>query len=431
MKLIDVRNMIIAFMIIFGGILSAQQRVDGIAAIVGNEIIMLSEVNSSVAQYAMKNKLNLADKPQLYKELSRKALQSGIDERLLSIKADEDTIKADEDRVDQALNQQVDYMMQQVGSVEKLEEYYGAPIAKIKKDLRKQIEDSYRIDLLKQRRFGGMKISRREVEDFYQSYSDSLPTLPPTVDISHILIQLSPSDESLQEAYTKIEKIQKMLKDGADFAQLAREYSEDPGTASRGGDLGFVSRGDFVKEFEEVAFGLNEGEISDIVQTQFGFHIIQLLEKQGEKIHARHILVQLKPTKKDEELVVQKLKEIREKLINGEATFEEMALQYSDDPNVKEDKGHLGKYRTDSFQIKAFETVCNNLSPGEISQPFKTDFGYHIVQLHSREEERKVSLKRDWEQIEQLALEYKREHEFKEWLASLREEVPVEIKVDL
>jgi peptidyl-prolyl cis-trans isomerase SurA len=431
MKVNKIKNFVIAFIILLNGLLLAQQRVDGIAAVVGNEIILLSEINSTVAQYAIKNKLNLSNNPQLYTELSKKALQNGIDEKLLSIKADEDTIKADEDRVDQALNQQIDYMVQQVGSMEKLEEYYGAPIAKIKKDLRKQIEDSYRIDLLKQRRFGGMKISRREVEDFYQNYSDSLPTLPPTVDISHILIQLNPSEESLQEAYSKIEKIKKMLQDGADFAELAKKYSEDPGTASRGGDLGFVNRGDFVKEFEEVAFALKEGEISDIVQTQFGFHIIQLLEKKGEKIHARHILVQLKPTQKDEELVIQKLNEIRNKLINGEATFEEMALQYSDDPNVKEDKGHLGKYRTDSFQIKAFETVCDTLSPGEISHPFKTEFGYHIVKLHSREEERKVSLRKDWEQIEQLALQFKSEREFKEWLASLREEIPVEIKINL
>lgn len=431
MKFTKIRRFVLAALIIFIGLLPAQQRVDGIAAIVGNEIIMLSEINSTVAQYAIKNKLNLSTNPQLYNELSRKALQNGIDEKLLSIKADEDTIKADEERVDQALNQQIDYMVQQVGSIEKLEEYYGSPIAKIKKDLRKQIEDSYRIDLLKQRRFGAMKISRREVEDFYQSYSDSLPVLPPTVDISHILIQLNPSEESLQEAYTKIENIKKMLQDGADFGELAKKYSEDPGTASRGGDLGFVSRGDFVKEFEEVAFGLNEGEYSDIVQTQFGFHIIQLLEKKGEKIHARHILMQLRPTQKDEELVIQKLNAIRDSLMSGKATFEDMALKYSDDPNVKEDKGHLGKYRTDSFQIKAFETVSDTLSPGEISHPFKTEFGYHIVQLHSREEERKVSLKKDWQQIEQLALEFKREREFKDWLASLREEIPVEVKINL
>ena len=409
----------------------AQQHVDGIAAIVGDEIILVSEINSLVAQYALQNKINLSDKPNLYKELSQKFLQNRIDEKLLLIQADEDTIKADEDRVDQTLDQQINYMVQQAGSMEKLEEYYGAPIAKVKKDFKKQIENKFRIDLLKQRRFGDTKISRREVEDFYKNYSDSLPTIPPTVDISHILIQLNPSEESLKEAYAKISKIQQQLKDGADFAELAKKYSEDPGSASRGGDLGFVSRGDFVKEFEEVAFSLKEGEYSDIVQTQFGFHIIQLLEKQGEKVHVRHILIQVQPTENDKQAVIQKLKEIREKIINKDSTFEEMADKYSDDPNVKEDHGHLGKYRTDSFQIKGFESVSKSLKVGEISEPFQTEFGYHIVKLNGREEERQVSLKRDWEQIEQLALQYKQEDEFKTWVASLRENIPIDIKVAL
>lgn len=411
--------------------LFAQQQIDGIAAIVGDEIILMSEINSLVAQYALQNKLNLSDNPDLYKEFSQKFLVNRIDEKLLLIQADEDTIKADEDRVEQTLNQQINYMVQQAGSMEKLEEYYGAPIAKVKKDFKKQIENRFRLDMLKQRRFGDTKISRREVEDFYKNYSDSLPSIPPTVDISHILIELNPSEESLQEAHTKISKIEQLLKDGSDFEELAKEYSEDPGSASRGGDLGFVSRGDFVKEFEEVAFSLNEGDYSDIVQTQFGFHIIQLLEKQGEKVHARHILIQLKPTEKDEQAVIQKLKEIREKIINKEATVEEMADKYSDDPNVKEDHGHLGKYRTDSFQIKGFESVSKSLKVGEISEPFQTEFGYHIVQLNNSEEERQVSLKKDWEQIEQLALEYKKEDEFKNWVASLRQNIPIDIKVAL
>jgi peptidyl-prolyl cis-trans isomerase SurA len=322
-------------------------------------------------------------------------------------------------------------MLQQAGSTEKLEEYYGAPMAKIKKDFKKQIENRFRIDMLKQKRFGEMKISRREVEEFYQSYSDSLPTIPPTVDISHILLELGPSEESLQEAYTKILNIQNRLNEGGDFEQLAKEYSEDPGSASKGGDLGFVNRGDFVKEFEEVAFALEEGEYSDIVQTQFGFHIIQLLEKQGEKIHARHILVQLKPTEKDEQAVIQKLDAIRDSLINNEATWEEMALKYSDDPNVEEDKGHLGKYQTNSFQIEGFEKVSKSLEMGEISQPFKTEFGYHIVKLNNRETEREVSLSKDWQQIEQLALEFKRDREFKNWVASLRESIPVDVKITM
>jgi len=431
MSIQKIYHIIILTGILLTGVINAQQKVDGIAAIVGNEIILLSDINAAVAQYSLQNKLNLSDKPQLYNELSHKFLQNAINEKLLIIKADEDTIKADDDRVEQTLGQQLDYMVQQVGSVDKLEEYYGSSMAKIKKDFRKQIQDRFRIDLLRQKRFGDVKISRREVEEFYKQYSDSLGTIPPTVDISHILLQVNPSDESLQEAYAKAMEIKKKLDEGADFAKLAEEYSEDPGSASRGGDLGFVSRGDLVKEFEEVAFALDEGEISDIVQSQFGFHIIQLLERQGEKVHVRHILIRLQPTKKDEQAVFEKLTEIRQKIINGDSTFEEMALKYSNDPNVDDDKGHLGKYRTDSFQIEAFATVCKSLEPGEISPPFKTEFGYHIVKLHSRQEARDVSLKQDWEQIEQLALEYKRKQKFEEWIASLREDIPIEVKMNL
>jgi peptidyl-prolyl cis-trans isomerase SurA len=428
------KNLIyISFLIvlsIFSNPLWPQQKVDGIAAIVGNEIILFSEVNAIVAQYALQNKINIMENPKLYEDLSQKILQDLINEKLLLIKADEDTIKADEERVEQALDQQLNYMIEQVGSVESLESYYNAPIAKIKKDFRKQVENRFRIDVLRQKRFGNMKISRREVEEFYKQYQDSIPTLQPTVDLSHILIEVAPSEESRQEAYLKIQKIKEMLDQGGNFTELASEYSDDPGSAARGGDLGFISRGDLVKEFEEAAFALSEGEYSDIIRSVFGYHIIQLIERQGEKIHVRHILIQLKPTEKDAQIVIQKLIEIRQQILDGTTTFEEMALKYSDDPNVKDDKGNLGTYRMDSFQIKEFESVARKLEPGKISEPFRTDFGYHIVKLNNKTESREVSLETDWAQIEQAALQSKREKEFYNWLSSLRQEIPIEIKTE-
>ena len=428
-----IRYLIVLFftIIILSNFSYSQQRIDGFAAVVGSEVILISDVNSLVTQYALQNKINILEKPYLYQELSEKFLQTLIDEKLLLIKADEDTIKADEERVEQTLNQQIDYMVSQVGTVEELEKYYNAPIAKIKKDFRKQVENRFRIELLRQRRFGNMKISRREVEQFYSTYEDSIPTLPATVDISHILKQIIASESSVQEALIKTEEIKQKLDAGNDFAKIAEEFSEDPGSASRGGDLGFVSRGDFVQEFEEAAFAMDEGEISDVVRSQFGFHIIQLMERQGEKIHVRHILIQLKPTEKDEAIVIRKLNEIRDMIINNQATFEEMALKYSDDPNVQQDKGNLGVFRTDAFQVKQFEKVTKSLKVGEISEPFKTEFGYHIVQLNDRQEARTVAIEDDWEQIEQMALQYKREEEFKKWLAMLREEIPIDIKVQI
>ena len=407
-----------------------QQMIDGIAAIVGDDVVLVSDINALITQYAFQKRIDITRRPDLYKKLGKQFLETLIDNKLLLIKADEDTIKVDDAQVDQSLKRQIQYMIQQAGSEKKLEEYYNAPLFKIKKDLRKEIENQMRISMLRQKRFGNIKISRKEVEEFYQTHRDSLPRVEPSVDISHILMQVTPSEESVQKAYQKILEIKKKLDEGADFAELARKYSEDPGTAANGGDLGFVSRGTLVKEFEEAAFALKPGEISDIVQTQFGFHIIQLLERQGERIHVRHILIQLQPTPEDEQRVINKLKEIRQEILDGKATFEEMALKYSDDPNVQKDHGHLGTFQEGGFQIKEFEEAVKNLKEGEISEPFRTDFGYHIIRLNKRIQARELSLDKDWEQIEQWALQYKQTQEFQKWLQQLREEIPVIVKIE-
>ena len=423
-------SLIFGLIIMFNSTAFGQQMIDGIAAIVGDDVILFSEINGLVTQYAFQNKIDIAHQPQLLEQLGEKFLQNLIDQKLLLIKAEEDTIKADESRVKQSLKQQVDYLIGQAGSQEKLEEYYSAPLFKIKKDLRKEISNQMRIGMLREKRFSNVKITRKEVEKFFVEFSDSLPEIKASVDISHILLQITPSGTSVQTALKKINEINDRLKKGEDFSSLARLYSQDPGTAKNGGDLGFVSRGTLVKKFEEVAFALKENEISDVVQTQFGFHIIQLLERQGERIHIRHILIQLKPTKVDEQLVIDKLNKIRQKIIAGDSTFEEMAVKYSKDPNVGQDKGRLGEFEEGAFQIKEFESAIKNLDVNEISEPFRTEFGYRIVRLNKRNEARTLTLKKDWEKIEQWALQFKRDEEFKKWLAQLRKNIPVEIKID-
>ncbi len=424
------RILLLAIFLVLVQLALGQQMIDGIAAIVGDDVVLVSDINALITQYAFQKRIDITRRPDLYKKLGKQFLETLIDNKLLLIKADEDTIKVDDAQVDQSLKRQIQYMIQQAGSEKKLEEYYNAPLFKIKKDLRKEIENQMRISMLRQKRFGNIKISRKEVEEFYQTHRDSLPRVEPSVDISHILMQVTPSEESVQKAYQKILEIKKKLDEGADFAELARKYSEDPGTAANGGDLGFVSRGTLVKEFEEAAFALKPGEISDIVQTQFGFHIIQLLERQGERIHVRHILIQLQPTPEDEQRVINKLKEIRQEILDGKATFEEMALKYSDDPNVQKDHGHLGTFQEGGFQIKEFEEAVKNLKEGEISEPFRTDFGYHIIRLNKRIQARELSLDKDWEQIEQWALQYKQTQEFQKWLQQLRQEIPVIVKIE-
>ena len=273
--------------------------VDGIVAVVGNEIILVSDLTTLLYQYSLQTNQNVFNDPQLMSKMQNQLLKRMIDEKVLLIKAEEDTITADDERVEQTVDQQISGFLQQAGSQEALEKAYGMPLAKIKKEFRSQVANRMVIDQLRQKYFANVKVSRREVENFYKQYQDSLPQIDETVDISHILMKVAPSPESTQDAYAKISVIKDKVEAGEDFTALAEKYSEDPSAVVNKGDLGWVNRGDFVKEFEEAAFALEPGEVSDIVQTQFGFHIIKLIDKSGTKIHARHILIRLQPTEDD------------------------------------------------------------------------------------------------------------------------------------
>ncbi|HDI52426.1 MAG TPA: hypothetical protein ENF45_07325 [Bacteroidetes bacterium] len=286
------------------------------------------------------------------------------------------------------------------------------------------------VEKLQQQKLQEVKITRQEVEQFYQTNRDSLPELKESVEISHILLQVTPGAESKQQAREKIAGILERLRSGEDFAELARQYSEDPGSAAKGGELGFIQRGDFVKDFEEKAFALQPGQISDIVETQFGFHIIQMLERRGEKINVRHILIRTRPTKADEERTLKLLLAIRDSCLAG-ADFAEMAKRYSNDETTADKGGYLGWFEVEKLQLPEFKSVVKELKIGEISQPFRTRFGYHIVKLLNRREGGKLSLQRDWEQIEQWALMDKRSRAMQKWVEELKKNLYIEIKDEI
>jgi len=419
---------IILVLSFFLGLAQAQQMIDGVAAIVGQEIILKSEVEQYVQSYVIQNKINITSNPQLFNKLKRDVLDRLIEQKILLTKADEDTIVAAEREVDRYLEEQMRNMIDRVGSEAQLEAAFDAPIKKIRRDLRAETENRLKIETLRRKKFQDLKVSRREVEIFYNTYKDSLPGITETVDISHILRQVTPGGSSAEAAQAKIVEIKLQLDNGADFGELAKEYSEDPATAPRGGDLGFIKRGDLVKEFEEVAFNLEPDQVSDIVQTQFGYHIIKLIEKRGEKVHSAHILIQLKPTDEDEKRVANELEEIRQKILDGES-FEQMAEKNSDDENVVNDKGHLGTWEVDKLAIPEIKGVVSDMEIGEISHPFKTSYGYHIVRLNMHNMPRAASLDKDWEQIKNMAMNYKMETEYKKWIANLKEDIPIEYKI--
>jgi peptidyl-prolyl cis-trans isomerase SurA len=356
-------------------------------------------------------------------------LENLINVKVLLIQAEKDTIEANEKQVEASLEQQMQYITQQLGGEDKAEEYFGMPLSKIRRSFRSQIEENLRVSAVQNQKLANVSVTRREVRQFFTDKKDSIGSVKEGVDISHILVRVKPGEEAKRRDFEKIKNIRDRIVAGEDFAALAKEYSEDPGSASRGGELGFMSRGDFVREFEEAAFNLKPGELSDIIQTEFGYHIIQLVERRGDKINARHILISIKPTKDDELAAAEKIKQIHAELVNGKS-FEEMVKLYSDDESTKETDGHLGYFDIDQLKetAKEFVFALEGIEAGQISEPVRTKYGFHILKVNSREEAREYSLDRDWDRIEAMTLEYKKQKEFKRWLDELKKNIYIEIK---
>lgn len=406
-----------------------QQILDQVLAIVDDDIVLESEVVQAAYLLAMQMRIDPIKSPKEFEKLKKEALDNLINQKILLVQAEKDTIKADEEQVERYLQQQMQSIVQQLGGEDKVEEYFGAPISKIRRNYRDEIEKNLRIREVQNKKFQNLKIGRKEVERFFITHKDSIGNIKETVDISHILITAKPGEKAKKEAYEKIAELRKRIIDGEDFATIAKTYSEDPGSASKGGDLGLMSRGDFVREFEEAAFNLKINEISDIVKTQFGYHIIQLLDRRGDKIHTRHILITIKPQLEDEKAAADSIKKVYSLLQKG-VKFEELVEKYSEDLSSKEANGYLGHFEIDQLRERAKEFVyaIKGVSPGQYSEPVKTSYGFHILRVEAREEARALDLIKDYDKISRMALDYKMQQEFKKWIDELKQHIYVEIK---
>ena len=410
--------------------LFAQEVLDKTVAIVEDNIILKSELYQFSYSMALQLKIDPEKDKVKFDKLIRETLENLIEQKVLLVKAKEDSIVVTDRQIDGTLDEQINRMIQQLGSQERLEEYFGGiSLRQIRRDFRDEIEERLLVDNLKQQKDFEVKISRREIERFYRAFKDSLPEVNESVKISHILVQVEASPAAVKAAEEKTEGILQRLKKGEAFAELAQEFSEDPGSATRGGDLGMMQRGDLVPEFEEVSFGLEPGEISVIVRSRFGLHIIQLISKGGEKINPRHILIRLDTSAEDEKRTVENVEALRAKILTGELTCSDAAKEYSKDETTASKGGDLGWFDVDQFQVPAFKDAILGLKPGDLSQPKKTQFGYHLIKLEDRKPTRKLNISEDWEQLELWALNLKRKKEFEKFVEEYKKDVYIERKL--
>ena len=399
----------------------AQETVDKIAAVVDNEIITKSEVDYQTRIVAAKQKVD-PNTPGLEKQV----LNSMIDEKLAYAQAKLDSIEVSDDEVDKRIDYQINYFIQQYGSRQKVEQIYGMSIEKIKRTLRDDVRKQLMVQKLQQKNFGDVQVTRLDVENFFNTYKDSLGVIPEKVQIAHIFRKPEVSAATKEKFRKKAEAILDSIKNGANFAEMAKKYSEDPGSASKGGDLGWAEKGVFYPEFEAAAFALKPGQVSGVVETPVGFHIIKLIDKRGEKIHARHILIKIKTGSEADLNTIEFLSAVRDSIVKGDGTFAEYAKKYSEDKDTKPFGGDLGSFYLNQLD-KPMLSIVSKLKEGEISYPKRIDYGssygYHIVYLEKRIPQHQVSLKKDYPELKKLAEQYKKQKLYKEWIDQLKKKI--------
>ena len=409
-------------MILLAAVFSAveAQVLDRIVAVVDKEMILESELNAQTQFFINSNKLD-PNTPGLREQV----LQSMINEKLILAKAIEDSVTVSEDEVTQQLDAVVKQRVQAAGSEQRLEELYGMPISRIKREYRDEMKKNLLTQRLQQQRFGASQISRLEVEEFFQTYKDSLGEVPEEVELAHIFVRPKFGEAEKAEAYAKMKLLLDSLKSGEKFEDLAKRHSQDPGSAAQGGDLGFVRRGLFVKDFETAVFALKEQELSGIVETEFGLHIIQLLERRGDAVHARHILMRIERTEAGDDSAKVYLSNLRTRILAGES-FADLARKFSEDKETASIGGNLGTFELEQLP-KELYPVVSPLKSGEISEPVRipvgTQYGYSIVWVKERTPEHKANLDQDYKRIEIVAGNYKRQKDYAAWLESLRKSI--------
>jgi peptidyl-prolyl cis-trans isomerase SurA len=432
MKLKSMRNKkmkkMFLLVMLFSISIYCQEVLDKIVAVVDNEFILKSELEFQTGMVAAQRKLD-PNSPELQKQV----LNAIIEEKLIYAQANFDSIIVSDEEVASRIDYQIKVFQQQYGSIEKIEEMYGMSIEKIKRELRDEVQKSLMIQKLQEKNFATIEASRREVESFYSTYKDSIGMIPEKLKISHIYRNPKTSS-TLKEKYRKFaQEILDSIKTGSDFTEMAKKYSEDPGSAVQGGDLGFVKRGVFYPEFEAAAFSLQTNEISDIVESPVGYHIIQLLERRGESIKTRHILIKIKIDEQADLNTITFLTEVRDSIVRKFGTFSDFAKRVSEDNDTAPFGGDLGTFFINQLDKQLLDAV-SKLKEGEIGFPRRIEYsegnyGYHIVYLEKRTPQHIANLDLDYQEVKKLAEDYKKQKKYAEWIEKLKENIYWEVRL--
>lgn len=403
---------------------SAQKVIDGVIAVVGNEPILRSDVEVQLHQLKDLNKEDV-EKARCF------ILDQLMQKKLLLTKAKLDSLKVTDEQVEGELDRRIQYFVSQFGSEEKFESFYNKSIPEFKNEFRDAVKEQLLTEQMQNKVVGNVDVTPSDVRKFYKSLpEDSLPYYNTEMELEQIVIYPKVSKEEKKKAYDELNTIRQEILNGSKFSIKAIAYSEDPGSAVKGGDLGWQRASNYVPEFSAVAMSLKKDSISDVFETKYGYHIIQMIERKGDMIHVRHILIKPKVSEVDRGKAKAKLDSIRHLIVTDSLGFTAAAYKFSEDEETKNRGGAMVDPKTNASRIPVDELDANiffaidKLSIGEVSAPVayttmpEGKEAFRIIRLKSKTPPHKANLDDDYPKIKQMALEYEKADVLDKWMTT-------------
>ena len=427
------KNILIILFVIANTLMAQDQVIEKIIAIVGDQIIMSSDIAIRKNQLQSQGAKN-TDDCQVFENLFK--------EKILLNQAILDSVEVSEGEVESELERRIRYFMQMMGSKEKLEEFYGKSVLEIKDEFRIEIKKQLLITRIQQQITAGTSVSPAEVKAFFAELpSDSVPLFNTMLEVGQIAVIPEPSKFQDSTALSRATELRARALNGEDFSTLALIYSDDPGSARQGGDLGFQERGTFVPEFEEAAYKISKGEISEIVKTQFGYHVLQGVERRGESVRVKHVLIKPKIMSIDMKRASEKIDSVLAELRAGRLSFEKGVARFSDDEITKSSGGLLMNNETASTFFEPDQMEHNvyfaieKLEPGQYTEPqyFATPDGkkgMRILYLKAIVTQHKASLSTDYDKIKSIVNSQKQAEQLDHWFKDRVEKNYIKIDSD-
>jgi len=403
------------------------QYIDGVAAVIEEHIVLKSDLAQLVNMTAVQNGLDPSKDPGSFLRLQGSVLQSMVDQKILLEMAEVDSIFVEEKEVDQNLEQQVQMLVAQAGSEKRAVEILGQSLSDFRREFWYDMRDRLISEKYQQQLLNSINVTRGDVVEFYKTYRDSLPPIPTRVKVRHLLIPISPSESSKNKSVSLLDSIKEQVLGGADFGLLASEHSQDPGSKNSGGSLGWVTRGSLVKSFETAAFTADIGEVVGPVETSFGFHLLETMAKQGEKIKVRHILSIPEKTMDDNKRAFDFATKLKQDSIKTVEDFKVAVKRHTFDETTRKIGGDLGWIDPTNYSIPEIGQAINIIGMDSCSAPINSSLGFHLLWFEGIKKGGRPNTTDHWPDIEAMALNKKKMDWYRDWIERARNRFFIQI----